>query len=393
MNRVYMDNGATTRVTEPVFEAMKPYFCEVYGNPSSVHSFGRESRHVVEEAREQVAKALNAEPREIYFTGCGTESDNWAVRGAAYANIKKGKHIITTAIEHHAILHTCEQLEKEGFEVTYLPVDEYGLVTAAQLEAAIRPDTVLVSVMMANNEIGTIEPIAELAAVCKAHNVLFHTDAVQAIGSVEIDVKAMGIDMLSLSGHKFHAPKGIGALYVRKGVRLQHLINGGAQERGQRAGTENLASIVGIGKAIKIATGNIEKHNQQLSAIRDHMIQRILTEIPYTRLNGHPEKRLPGNVNVCFRFIEGEALLLSLDIKGIAASSGSACTSGSLDPSHVLLAIGLPHEIAHGSLRLTISEETTMEEADYVVDSLVEIVARLRAMSPLYDDFIRGIVQ
>ena len=393
MNRVYMDNGATTRVTEPVFEAMKPYFCEIYGNPSSVHSFGRESRHVVEDAREQVAKALNAEPREIYFTGCGTESDNWAVRGAAYANIKKGKHIITTNIEHHAILHTCEQLEKEGFEVTYLPVDEFGFVAAQQLEAAIREDTTIVSIMMANNEIGTIEPIAELAAVCKAKGVLFHTDAVQAIGSVKIDVKEMGIDMLSLSGHKFHAPKGIGALYVRKGVRLQHLINGGAQERGQRAGTENLASIVGIGKAIKIAAANVDKHNEQLSAIRDHMINRILTEIPYTRLNGHPEKRLPGNVNVCFRFIEGEALLLSLDIKGIAASSGSACTSGSLDPSHVLLAIGLPHEIAHGSLRLTISEETTMEEADYVVDSLVEIVARLRAMSPLYDDFIHGIVQ
>ena len=393
MNRVYMDNGATTRVTEPVFEAMKPYFCEVYGNPSSVHSFGRESRHVVEEAREQVAKALNAEPREIYFTGCGTESDNWAVRGAAYANIKKGKHIITTNIEHHAILHTCQQLEKEGFEVTYLQVDEFGFVTAEQLEAAIRPDTTIVSIMMANNEIGTIEPIAELAKVCNAKGVLFHTDAVQAIGSVKIDVKEMGIDMLSLSGHKFHAPKGIGALYVRKGVRLQRLINGGGQERSQRAGTENLASIVGIGKAIKIATANIDKHNEQLSAIRDHMINRILTEIPYTRLNGHPEQRLPGNVNVCFRFIEGEALLLSLDIKGIAASSGSACTSGSLDPSHVLLAIGLPHEIAHGSLRLTISEETTMEEADYVVDSLVEIVARLRAMSPLYDDFIRGIVQ
>jgi len=393
MNRVYMDNGATTRVTEPVFEAMKPYFCEVYGNPSSVHSFGRESRHVVEEAREQVAKALNAETREIYFTGCGTESDNWAVRGAAYANIKKGKHIITTAIEHHAILHTCEQLEKEGFEVTYLPVDEFGLVTADQLEAAIRPDTTLVSIMMANNEIGTIEPIAELAKVCKAKGVLFHTDAVQAIGSVKIDVKEMGIDMLSLSGHKFHAPKGIGALYVRKGVRLQNLINGGAQERGKRAGTENLASIAGLGKAIKIAAANVDKHNEKLSAIRDHMIQRILTEIPYTRLNGHPEQRLPGNVNVCFRFIEGEALLLSLDIKGIAASSGSACTSGSLDPSHVLLAIGLPHEIAHGSLRLSLSEENTMEEADYVVDSLVEIVARLRAMSPLYDDFIHGIVQ
>lgn len=391
MKQVYMDNGATTRVTEPVFEAMKPYFCEIYGNPSSVHSFGRETRHAVEEAREQVAKALNAEAREIYFTGCGTEADNWAVRGAAYANIKKGKHIITSNIEHHAILHTCQQLEKEGFEVTYLPVDEYGFVTVEQLEKAIRPDTTLVSIMMANNEIGTIEPIAELGKVCKAHNVLFHTDAVQAIGSVKIDVKEMNIDMLSLSGHKFHAPKGIGALYVRKGVRLQRLINGGAQERSQRAGTENLASIVGIGKAIKIATADIDKHNEKLSEIRDHMIRRILAEIPYTRLNGHPQTRLPGNVNVCFRFIEGEALLLSLDIKGIAASSGSACTSGSLDPSHVLLAIGLPHEIAHGSLRLSISDETTMEEADYTIDSLVEIVARLRAMSPLYDDFIRGV--
>ena len=389
MNRVYMDNGATTRVTEPVFEAMKPYFCEVYGNPSSVHSFGRESRHVVEEAREQVAKALNAEPREIYFTGCGTESDNWAVRGAAYANIKKGKHIITTNIEHHAILHTCEQLEKEGFEVTYLPVDEYGFITAEQLEAAIRPDTTIVSVMMANNEIGTIEPIAELAKVCNAKGVLFHTDAVQAIGSVKIDVKEMGIDMLSLSGHKFHAPKGIGALYVRKGVRLQHLINGGGQERGQRAGTENLASIVGIGKAIKIAAANIDKHNEQLSAIRDHMINRILTEIPYTRLNGHPEQRLPGNVNVCFRFIEGEALLLSLDIKGIAASSGSACTSGSLDPSHVLLAIGLPHEIAHGSLRISFGDFNTEDDVYYIVEKLKGIVSRLREMSPLYENVER----
>jgi len=388
MKRVYMDNGATTRVTEPVFEAMQPYFCEIFGNPSSVHAFGRETRKVVEHARQQVATALNAEPNEIYFTGCGTESDNWAVRGAAYQNIKKGKHIITTTIEHHAILHTCEQLEKEGFEVTYLPVDEYGLVTAEQLDKAIRPDTTIVSIMAANNEIGTLEPIAELAEVCKKHGVLFHTDAVQAIGSVKIDVKAMNIDMLSISGHKFHAPKGIGVLYIRKGVKLQQLINGGSQERKQRAGTENLASIVGIGKAIEIATADIDAHNAQLSAIRDHMIERIMKEIPYVKLNGHPEKRLPGNINVCFRFIEGEALLLSLDVKGIAGSSGSACTSGSLDPSHVLLAIGLPHEIAHGSLRLSLCEENTMEEADYVVDSLVEIVGRLRAMSPLYDDFV-----
>ena len=389
MKRIYMDNGATTRVTEPVFEAMKPYFCEIYGNPSSAHNFGYVSRHAVDAAREQVARAINADVNEIYFTGCGTESDNWAVRGAAYENLKKGRHIITTAIEHHAILHTCAQLEKEGFEVTYLPVDEYGFVTPEQLDAAIRPDTTLVSIMTANNEIGTIEPIAELAAVCKKHGVLFHTDAVQAIGSVKIDVKAMQIDMLSMSGHKFHAPKGIGVLYIRKGVRLQQFMNGGAQERNRRAGTENLASIVGIGKAIELATADIDAHNAQLSAIRDHMIERILKEIPYTRLNGHPTTRLPGNVNVCFRFIEGESLLMLLDAKGIAGSSGSACTSGSLDPSHVLLAIGLPHEIAHGSLRLSLSEENTMEEADYVVDALVEIVSRLRSMSPLYDDFIK----
>ena len=389
MKRIYMDNGATTRVTEPVFEAMQPYFCEIYGNPSSAHNFGYVSRHAIDAAREQVAKAINADVNEIYFTGCGTESDNWAVRGAAYENVKKGRHIITTAIEHHAILHTCAQLEKEGFEVTYLPVDEYGFVTPEQLDAAIRPDTTLVSIMTANNEIGTIEPIAELAAVCKKHGVLFHTDAVQAIGSVKIDVKAMGIDMLSMSGHKFHAPKGIGVLYIRKGVRLQQFMNGGAQERNRRAGTENLASIVGIGKAIELATANIDAHNEKLSAIRDHMIERILKEIPYTRLNGHPTTRLPGNVNVCFRFIEGESLLMLLDAKGIAGSSGSACTSGSLDPSHVLLAIGLPHEIAHGSLRLSLSEENTMEEADYVVDALVEIVSRLRSMSPLYDDFIK----
>ena len=389
MKRIYMDNGATTRVTEPVFEAMKPYFCEIYGNPSSAHNFGYVSRHAIDAAREQVARAINADVNEIYFTGCGTESDNWAVRGAAYANVKKGRHIITTTIEHHAILHTCQQLEKEGFEVTYLPVDEYGFVTPEQLDAAIRPDTTLVSIMTANNEIGTIEPIAELAAVCKKRGVLFHTDAVQAIGSVKIDVKAMQIDMLSMSGHKFHAPKGIGVLYIRKGVRLQQFMNGGAQERNRRAGTENLASIVGIGKAIEIATADIDAHNKKLSAIRDHMIERILKEIPYTRLNGHPTTRLPGNVNVCFRFIEGESLLMLLDAKGIAGSSGSACTSGSLDPSHVLLAIGLPHEIAHGSLRLSLSEENTMEEADYVVDALVEIVSRLRSMSPLYDDFIK----
>ena len=388
--RVYMDNGATTRVTEEVYAAMQPYFCEVFGNPSSVHGFGRESRKAVEAARAQVARAIGAQPREIYFTGCGTESDNWALRGAAYANIKKGRHIITTNFEHHAILHTCQQLEREGFEVTYLPVDSDGLISPQQLEAAIRPDTVLVSIMYANNEIGTIEPIPELAAVAKAKGVLFHTDAVQAIGHVAIDVQTQQIDMLSMSGHKFHAPKGIGVLYVRQGTRLQRLMQGGAQERGQRPGTENLAGIVGIGRAIELATADIDARAAQMSAIRDHMIGRIMKEIPYVKLNGHPTKRMCGNVNVSFRFIEGESLLLHLDLKGIAASSGSACTSGSLDPSHVLLAIGLPHEIAHGSLRLSLCEENTMEEADYVVDSLVEIVAKLRAMSPLYDDFLKG---
>jgi len=389
--RVYMDNGATTRVTEPVMAAMQPYFCEIYGNPSSVHGFGREARKAVEAARAQVAKAIGAEPREIYFTGCGTEADNWALRGAAYANIKKGKHIITTNFEHHAILHTCKQLEKEGFEVTYLPVDRDGLITPEQLEAAIRPDTVLVSVMYANNEVGTIEPIAELAAVAKKHGVLFHTDAVQAIGHVPIDVKAQDIDMLSMSGHKFHAPKGIGALYVRQGVRLQRLMQGGAQERGQRPGTENLAGIVGIGKAIELATEDVEGRAARMAAIRDHIIDRIMKEIPHVQLNGHPTKRMCGNINVSFYFVESESILLHLDFKGIAASSGSACTSGSLDPSHVLLAIGVSHEHANGSVRLSLCEENTMEEADYVVDSLVEIVGRLRAMSPLYSDFLKGV--
>ena len=388
--RVYMDNGATTRVTEPVMAAMQPYFCEIFGNPSSVHGFGRQARKAVEAARAQVAKAIGAEPREIYFTGCGTEADNWALRGIAYANRNRGRHIITTNFEHHAILHTCQQLEKEGFEVTYLPVDRDGLVTPEQLEAAIRPDTVLVSIMYANNEIGTIEPIPELAAVAKAHGVLFHTDAVQAIGHVPIDVKAQGIDMLSMSGHKFHAPKGIGALYIRRGVRIDTLIHGGAQERGQRAGTENLAGIVGMGKAIELATADVEARAASMAAIRDHMIGRILKEIPHVQLNGHPTKRMCGNINLSFYFVESESILLHLDFKGIAASSGSACTSGSLDPSHVLLAIGVSHEHANGSVRLSLCEENTLEEADYVVDSLVEIVGRLREMSPLYEDFLKG---
>ena len=389
--KVYMDNGATTRVTEPVFAAMQPYFCEIYGNPSSVHGYGRQTRRAVEAAREQVARAIGAQPREIYFTGCGTEADNWALRGAAWANAKKGRHIITTNIEHHAILHTLKQLEKEGFEVTYLPVDSDGLVTPEQLEAAIRQDTILVTIMYANNEIGTLEPIEALAAVAKRRGVLFHTDAVQAIGHVPIDVKAQQIDMLSLSGHKFHAPKGIGALYIRKGVHIQQLMQGGAQERGQRPGTENVAGIVGLGEAIRLATEDIGARAARMSAIRDHMIARILKEIPHTQLNGHPTRRICGNVNVSFYFIESESVLLHLDMKGIAASSGSACTSGSLDPSHVLLAIGVSHEHANGSLRLSLSDENTLEEADYVVDSLVEIVNRLRAMSPLYSDFLKGV--
>ena len=385
MKRIYMDNAATTRVTEPVFEAMRPYFCEIFGNPSSVHAFGREARKAVEQARRQVATALGAQAGEIYFTGSGTEADNWALRGAAYAQKARGRHIITTQIEHHAVLHAAEQLEKEGFEVTYLPVDEDGVVSLEALEKALRPDTTLVSIMAANNEIGAIQPIREAAKLARAHGALFHTDAVQAIGCVPIDVKADGIDLLSLSGHKFHAPKGVGALYIRSGVKLQRLIYGGAQEKTQRGGTENVASIVGMGKAIELAMESMESRNAYVSGLRDRLIEGILRRIPETRLNGHRTQRLSGNVNVSIRYIEGEALLLSLDMKGIAGSSGSACTSGSLDPSHVLLAIGLPHEIAHGSLRLSLSEENTAEEVDYTIDALVEIVERLRAMSPLYE--------
>lgn len=385
MNRIYMDNAATTRVTEPVFEAMRPYFCETYGNPSSVHAFGRDARRAVEEARRQVAAALGCEAREVYFTGCGTESDNWAIKGCAYAAKNGRKTIVSTTIEHHAVLHTLEALEKEGFNVIYVPVDEEGIVKMDEMKKAITEDTLLVTVMAANNEIGTIQPIEEIAALAHEKGALFHTDAVQAIGSMRFNVKEMGIDMLSLSGHKFHAPKGVGVLYIKNGLRIRPLIAGGAQERTQRAGTENLASIVALGKAITLANENIDQHNKKLSEMRDALIEKILSRIPETRLNGHKEKRLPGNVNVSISYIEGEALLLSLDLKGIAASSGSACTSGSLDPSHVLLAIGLPHEIAHGSLRLSLSEENTMEEVDYVVDTLEDIVKRLRAMSPLYN--------
>ena len=383
MNRIYMDNAATTRVTQPVLEAMMPCLTDVYGNPSSVHAFGRDARRLLDEARARVAAALNAKPNEIYFTGCGTESDNWAVRGSAYALKAKGNHIITSSIEHHAILHTCQQLEREGFKVTYLPVDEYGQVSAADVEKAITPETTLISIMTANNEIGTIQPIAEIGAIARAHGVRFHTDAVQAVGAIPVDVQAMNADLLSLSGHKLHAPKGIGALYIRSGVRLERLMNGGAQERTQRPGTENMPSIVGLGRAIELATAQLDEKAAYVSALRDRLIRGILETIPDTRLNGHPTNRLPGNCNVSIRYIEGESMLLNLDIKGIAASSGSACTSGSLDPSHVLLAIGLTHEVAHGSLRFSLNEDNTEEEVDYVIKSLDEVVKRLRAMSPL----------
>ena len=383
MNRIYMDNAATTRVTQPVLEAMMPCLTTVYGNPSSVHAFGRDARRLLDEARAKVAAALNAKPNEIYFTGCGTESDNWAVRGSAYALKAKGNHIITSAIEHHAILHTCQQLEREGFKVTYLPVDEYGQVSAADVEKAITPETTLISIMTANNEIGTIQPIAEIGAIARAHGVRFHTDAVQAVGAIPVDVKAMNVDLLSLSGHKLHAPKGVGALYLRSGVRRERLKNGGAQERTQRPGTENMPSIVGLGRAIELATAHLDEKAAYVSALRDRLINGILETIPDTRLNGHPTTRLPGNCNGSIRYIEGESMLLNLDIKGIAASSGSACTSGSLDPSHVLLAIGLTHEVAHGSLRFSLNEDNTEEEVDYVIKSLDEVVRRLRAMSPL----------
>ena len=390
MMKVYLDNAATTGVSEPVLEAMLPYLKQAYGNPSSVHSWGREARKALNNARRQVAAALGAREDEIFFTGCGTESDNWAVRGTAMALRSKGRHIVTSSIEHHAILHTCQALEKEGWEVTYLPVDKHGFVSPADVEKAIRPDTVLVSIMAANNEIGTIEPIDEIGAICHAKGVLFHTDAVQAVGHVKFDLDNSSIDMLSLSGHKIHAPKGVGALYIRKGVRIDNLIQGGAQESRRRAGTENMASIVGLGKAIEIATTDIERRAAELSAKRDHMIERILTEIPETMVNGPRDKRLPGNVNISIRYLESEAVLLNLDLKGIAASSGSACTSGSLDPSHVLMATGISHELANGSLRMSLDESNTYEELDYAVDALKEIVARLREMSPLYADALRG---
>lgn len=389
MNRVYMDNAATTPVSPAVLEKMLPYFSECYGNANSIHSTGLDARKALNAARKKVAAALNCNPEEVYFTSGGSESDNWALKGVAFANRKKGNHIITSAIEHHAILHTCEWLEKLGFEITYVPVDADGLVNPADVEAAITDKTILISIMAANNEIGTIEPIEEIAKIAHAHHVLFHTDAVQAIGAIPVDVRAIGCDLLSLSGHKFHGPKGVGALYIKQGTRIDNLIHGGAQERGRRASTENVAGIVGMAEAIELATANIPEKAARISALRDQLIDG-LTALPYVRLNGHRTKRLPGNVNVSVRFIEGESLLLRLDLAGVAASSGSACTSGSLDPSHVLLAIGLPHEIAHGSLRLSLSDTTTKEEVDYVLSVLPGIIEYLRDMSPLYNDFMEA---
>ena len=380
---IYMDNAATTATRPEVLEAMLPYFTEHYGNPSSIHSVGRDARRAVEKARAQVAAALGAQPREIYFTAGGSESDNLAILCASRALAAKGKHIITSQIEHHAVLHTCQYMEKQGYEVTYLPVDENGLVSVEDVKNAIRPDTVLISIMAANNEIGTIEPIREIGKVAHEAGVLFHTDAVQAVGAVPIDVNDWNVDMLSLSGHKFHAPKGIGALYIRKGVKISNLIFGGAQERGLRAGTENLPGIVGLGAAIELAVAELPEYTRRLTALRDRLIDGILQNIPDVRLNGHRTQRLPGNVNVSVRYVEGEALLMRLDLAGVEASSGSACTSGSLDPSHVLLAIGLPHEIAHGSLRLSLGNDTTEADVDYVIEKLPGIVKDLREMSAL----------
>mgnify|MGYP002541947867 FL=1 len=388
--RIYVDNAATTKMNASVAEEMIPFMTEFYGNPSSIYLEGREAKRAVEKSREQVAKAISAEPKEIYFTGSGTEADNWAVRSAASSYSNKGKHIITSSVEHHAVLHTCQDLEKQGYEVTYLPVDKYGRVSVEDLRNSIRPDTILVSIMFANNEIGTIMPVKEIGAVCRENGVLFHTDAVQAIGMCEINVEELNIDMLSLTAHKFHGPKGAGALYVRQGVKLTPFITGGAQERGKRAATENVPGIVGLGKAIELAAENIPERQKKLSELRDYYIEKVLNKIPYSRLNGHPKDRLPGNANISFQFIEGEGMLLRLDMKGISASSGSACTSGSLDPSHVLLAIGLKHEEAHGSLRVSFDETNTKEQVDYIVDELADIIELLRNMSPLYEDFIKN---
>lgn len=386
---IYLDNAATTQMYPEVLEAMLPYFTEYYGNPSAIYTFAEEGRRAVDKARRTMAELIHGKPEEIYFTGGGSESDNWALKATAEAYASKGKHIITSTIEHHAILHTCAYLEKQGYEITYVKVDENGKIKLDELEAAIRPDTILISVMTANNEIGTIQPVAEIGKIAHEHGVLFHTDAVQAFGHIPLNVEEMHIDMLSASGHKMNGPKGVGVMYIRKGVKILSFIHGGAQERKRRAGTHNVPGIVGMGKAAELAKDTMSERSRREIELREHLIERVLEEIPYTRLNGDRTDRLPNNVSFCFRFVEGESLLILLDQAGICGSSGSACTSGSLDPSHVLLAIGLPHEIAHGSLRLTLSEKNTLEEIDYTVEELKKIIERLRGMSPLYEDFVR----
>jgi cysteine desulfurase len=387
--KIYLDNAATTKTRPEVVEAMLPYFTELFGNPSSVYEYATQNKKAVDEARNTIAEAMGADISEVYFTGGGSEADNWALKATVDAYASKGNHIITSKIEHHAILHTCEYLQKHGVEVTYIDVDENGILKLDQLEKAIRPSTILISVMFANNEIGTMQPIKEIGAIAKKHNVLFHTDAVQAFGQMEIDVNDMGIDMLSASAHKLNGPKGIGFLYIRKGVKIRSLIHGGAQERQRRAGTENVPGIVGFGKAVEIAMATMKARTEKEIQLRDLLFKRVMAEIPFVRVNGDKIRRLPNNANFSFQFIEGESLLIMLDMKNICGSSGSACTSGSLDPSHVLLAIGLPHEIAHGSLRLTVSEENTVEEINYTVDQIKEIVDKLRKMSPLYEDFMK----
>lgn len=388
MKTIYVDNAATTKVDSEVLKEMLPYLSEEYGNPSSIYSLGRNTKKAIEEAREKVAKVLNAKTNEIYFTAGGSESDNTALKGVAYANRKKGNHIITSKIEHPAILDTCKFLEKEGFDITYIDVDENGIIKLDELEKAITDKTILISVMFANNEIGTIQPIKEIGEIAKKHKVFFHTDAVQAVGNVKIDVQDMNIDLLSMSGHKFHGPKGVGALYVRSNVKFDKILNGGHQEKNKRAGTENISGIVGMGKAIEMAYENIDEHIKEMTELRNYYFDEVSKNIPYIKINGDLKNRLPGNTNISFRFIEGESLLINLDLKGICASSGSACTSGSLEPSHVLLAIGLSHEIAHGSLRVTFSKYNTKQDVDYVVQNLIEIVQKLRDMSPLYEKFI-----
>jgi len=387
MQKIYFDHAATTAMHPQVVEAMLPYFTENFGNPSSIYEIARKNKQALDESRDKIAKLLGADPKEIYFTSGGTESDNWAIKGIAEAYKNKGNHIITSAIEHHAVLHTCEYLESQGYEVTYLPVNEYGQVDPQDVLKAIKDTTILITIMYANNEIGTIQPIEEIGKIAREKGIVFHTDAVQAVGHIPIDVKKANVDLLSLSGHKFHGPKGVGVLYIRKGVKIKPLLHGGAQERGRRGGTENVAGIVGLAKALELALENVEENNKKMTELRDYIIKEVTSRIDHVKLNGHPTDRLPNNINFTFDFIEGESLLLLLDMKGIYASSGSACTSGSLDPSHVLLAIGLPHEKAHGSLRITLGDENTKEEADYFLEVLPSIVQRLRDMSPLYEAY------